>query len=150
MHALIGMIFQHHISVVLKHPRDLAANIGLKFYTPEEYFLREDPEPFQRLFEPARYLGDQGADETNGSIDFKVSQDQDIVMFCGSPGAGKSTFFWRHLQPHGYERVNQDLLKTVGPSFPPLGPHADTLKRDRCLKVARDHLSTGLSVAIGS
>lgn len=37
----------------------------------------------------------------------------DVVLFCGSPGAGKSSFFWRHLKPLGYERVNQDTLKTV-------------------------------------
>ena len=37
----------------------------------------------------------------------------DIVLFCGSPGAGKSSFYWKHLQPLGYERVNQDILKTV-------------------------------------
>lgn len=37
----------------------------------------------------------------------------DIILLCGSPGAGKSTFYWRNLQPLGYERVNQDILKTV-------------------------------------
>lgn len=36
-----------------------------------------------------------------------------MVIFCGSPGAGKSTFYWNVLQPLGYERVNQDILKTV-------------------------------------
>ena len=37
----------------------------------------------------------------------------DLVLFCGSPGAGKSTFYWKYLKSLGYERVNQDLLKTV-------------------------------------
>ncbi|KAL8912784.1 MAG: hypothetical protein Q9172_007438 [Xanthocarpia lactea] len=36
----------------------------------------------------------------------------DIVIFCGSPASGKSTFYRKHLQPLGYERVNQDTLKT--------------------------------------
>jgi bifunctional polynucleotide phosphatase/kinase len=39
--------------------------------------------------------------------------DKDIILFCGSPGAGKSTFYWTQLKPQGYERVNQDILKTV-------------------------------------
>lgn len=44
---------------------------------------------------------------------FAKTNKLDVVMFCGSPGAGKSTFYWRNLQPLGYERVNQDILKTV-------------------------------------
>ncbi|KAL8909570.1 MAG: hypothetical protein Q9171_004979 [Xanthocarpia ochracea] len=37
----------------------------------------------------------------------------DIVIFCGSPASGKSTFYRKYLQPLGYERVNQDTLKTI-------------------------------------
>jgi hypothetical protein len=44
---------------------------------------------------------------------FSKSNPIDIVVFCGSPGAGKSSFYWRHLQPLGYGRVNQDILKSV-------------------------------------
>lgn len=53
----------------------------------------------------------------------------DIVILCGSPGAGKSTFYWKHMKPLGYERINQDILKTVRTVvFPsarlsPLMPH---------------------------
>jgi len=36
-----------------------------------------------------------------------------LVLLCGSPGAGKSTFFWTQLAPQGYERVNQDTLGTA-------------------------------------
>jgi hypothetical protein len=45
---------------------------------------------------------------------FLKTNDLDIVLFCGSPGAGKSSFYWKHMQPLGYARVNQDILKTVG------------------------------------
>lgn len=47
------------------------------------------------------------------------TNEQDIVLFCGSPGAGKSTTYWKILQPLGYERVNQDILKTVSSSYAP-------------------------------
>lgn len=46
---------------------------------------------------------------------FSRANAKDLVLLCGSPGAGKSTFYWRHLKPLGYERVNQDILKTVRP-----------------------------------
>lgn len=54
------------------------------------------------------------------------------VKLCGSPGAGKSTFYWKQLQPLGYERVNQDILKSV----------------DKCIKVADEYLRSGRSVAV--
>jgi bifunctional polynucleotide phosphatase/kinase len=44
---------------------------------------------------------------------FTKRNPQELVIFCGSPGAGKSSFYWTTLKPLGYERVNQDLLKTV-------------------------------------
>ena len=36
--------------------RDFAANVGIPFRTPEEYFLQEDPRPFVRTFDPAVFL----------------------------------------------------------------------------------------------
>ncbi|KAL1383230.1 polynucleotide kinase 3 phosphatase-domain-containing protein [Phyllosticta capitalensis] len=113
--------------------RDFAANIGIPFFTPEEYFLGEEPKPFVRDFDPTEYLG-QGAGATTDAVSqFSEKKNPvDVVLFCGSPGAGKSSFFWRHLKPLGYERVNQDTLKT----------------RDRCLKVAAEHLAEGVSVVV--
>lgn len=55
------------------------------------------------------------------------------VLFVGSPGSGKSTFYTKHLKPLEYVRINQDTLKT----------------RDKCFKVAEENLSEGRSVVIG-
>lgn len=44
---------------------------------------------------------------------FTKSNPLDLVLFVGSPGAGKSTYYWHRLKPLGYERVNQDILKSV-------------------------------------
>ncbi|KAK4693241.1 bifunctional polynucleotide phosphatase/kinase, partial [Lecanoromycetidae sp. Uapishka_2] len=91
--------------------RDLAINIGIKFKTPEEFFLHEAPMPFTRTFEPSAFLNATSiTDATPIAIEKKNSLD--IVLMCGSPGAGKSTFFWKKLAPLGYERINQDILKT--------------------------------------
>ena len=113
--------------MVLTGGRDMAANVGIRFHTPEEYFLKQAATPFVRAFEPSEYVrGPDRPTETrrlgfffvgvyadaNESVTKKHAVD--IVLFCGSPGSGKSTFFTRQLKNLGYERVNQDTLKTVG------------------------------------
>lgn len=70
-------------------------------------------------------------------------------MFCGSPGAGKSTFYWTYLEPLGYTRVNQDILKTVSFLLTMHSATPDSLQREKCLKVAGQQLQEGKSVAIG-
>ncbi|OAP60962.1 polynucleotide kinase 3'-phosphatase [Fonsecaea erecta] len=103
--------------------RDLAANIGIQFHTPEEFFLGETTEPYEHVFDPSKHLElAKPSDSTvNGAVEHTVSapftknSPHELVIFCGSPGAGKSTFYWDVLQPLGYERVNQDILKTMNP-----------------------------------
>lgn len=131
--------------------RDFAANAGIKFLTPEEFFLEEPARPFKRTFEPMAYLNSLTSVEKapgqclmiqhrygglttcpTDSEPFTRRNDKDIVLFVGSPGAGKSTFYWTQLEPLGYARVNQDTLKT----------------RDKCLSVADEYLSAGKSVAV--
>ncbi|EEY16847.1 bifunctional polynucleotide phosphatase/kinase [Verticillium alfalfae VaMs.102] len=119
--------------------RNLAHNIGVPFKTPEEFFLDEPPRVFAREFDLALhpYVEAAGTDKGEGADEaplFEKKNKQDVVLFCGPPGAGKSTFYWRQLQPLGYERVNQDILKT----------------RDKCVKTARELLQGGKSVAIGT
>lgn len=110
--------------------RDFAANVGIAFKTPEEFFLDAPPEPVTRAFDPALYVSDTPS--APPPVVFKKRNQLELVIFCGSPGAGKSTFYWKHLQPLGYERVNQDILKS----------------RQKCIKVAREHLTAGRSVAV--
>ncbi|KAF1991288.1 DNA kinase/phosphatase Pnk1 [Aulographum hederae CBS 113979] len=112
--------------------RDFAANVGLKYHTPEEFFLGESPKPFIRDFDPSEHTSTATAPLDSNPLVFAKTNDLDIVMFCGSPGAGKSSFYWKHLQELGYERVNQDLLKT----------------RDKCIKAATRFLEQGVPVVI--
>lgn len=100
--------------------RDLAANIGIPFRTPEEFFLGLETESYSRAFEPKVFL-QMAPNILDLASLFVAKGAQELVIFVGSPGAGKSSFFWKELQPLGYERVNQDQLKT----------------RDRCIKAAR-------------
>ncbi|KAH8697178.1 putative DNA 3'-phosphatase Tpp1 [Talaromyces proteolyticus] len=110
--------------------RDFASNAGLKFKTPEEFFLDASPEQAIRQFDPTSYIGDDPDSAVTPT--FSKLHPVELVIFCGSPGAGKSTFYWKYLKPLGYERVNQDILKS----------------RQKCIKVAKENLSAGQSVAI--
>jgi bifunctional polynucleotide phosphatase/kinase len=43
---------------VLRIRRDFAANAGLRFRTPEEFFLQEEERPFVRSFDPTVFLAE--------------------------------------------------------------------------------------------
>ncbi|PQE03755.1 hypothetical protein CJF30_00006436 [Rutstroemia sp. NJR-2017a BBW] len=48
---------------LLTSASNFAENVGIKFYTPEEYFLHEAPRPFTRTFEPGDYIPEGTAGE---------------------------------------------------------------------------------------
>ncbi|KAL8948829.1 MAG: hypothetical protein Q9222_005013 [Ikaeria aurantiellina] len=113
--------------------RNFATNIGIDFKTPEEFFLNESPQPFIRDFDPSSYLSPSNTTALDASpLVIDKRNTLDLVLFCGSPASGKSTFYRKHLNPLGYERVNQDTLKT----------------RDKCIKAAESCLARGDPVAI--
>ncbi|KAF2399083.1 putative DNA 3'-phosphatase Tpp1 [Trichodelitschia bisporula] len=113
--------------------RGFSENVGIPFKTPEEFFLSQPTRPWSRDFDPKAYLAelDEKANSTT-SVEFKKEYPQDIVIFCGAPGAGKSTFYWKHFEPLGYVRINQDILGS----------------RQNCIKKATQHLEDGESVVI--
>ncbi|KAF9516397.1 hypothetical protein BS47DRAFT_1315489 [Hydnum rufescens UP504] len=114
--------------------RFYAMNIGVKFYTPEEYFLGEAPQPYTPpAFDPSTHLS-QGAPLYTPTdtplVPFMKNASScpsEIVLFVGSPSSGKTTFYRKHFAPHGYKHVNQDTLRTLG----------------KCLKVVRDCIEGG-------
>ncbi|KAK4145074.1 polynucleotide kinase 3 phosphatase-domain-containing protein [Dichotomopilus funicola] len=110
--------------------RNLAHNIGIPYQTPEEFFLGESPRDFSRDFDLDKFpFVEEGP---NGDTKVEKTNEKEIILFVGSPGSGKSTFYWKYLKPLGYERVNQDLLKT----------------KDKCFKVAAGLVDEGESVVV--
>jgi bifunctional polynucleotide phosphatase/kinase len=96
--------------------RNLAHNVGIKYQTPEEFFLGEKPRDFSRDFDLANFpfVEEDGDD----GLHFEKTNGKDVILFVGPPGAGKSTFYWKYFKPLGYERVNQDILKRSVPAPP--------------------------------
>jgi bifunctional polynucleotide phosphatase/kinase len=107
-----------------------ALNIGCKFNTPEEFLEIVKKETIPKIaFDPKIYQKNESL-----TIDNVVAKEQEIIIFVGSAGSGKTSFFRNYLEPNGYVHVNQDKLKTV----------------PKCLNVAKEALGKGLSVVIDS
>lgn len=70
------------------------------------------------------YANNQLITNKAAAASFSKLNPQDLVIFCGSPGSGKSTFYWKFLEPLKYERVNQDTLKSVSKIYPPSHSHS--------------------------
>ena len=111
-------------------------NLKIPFYTPEEYFLGDPPAPFiMGAFNPLEYIPTPSLESIATARELiKPTTEPDVVLFVGSPAAGKSTFYRDYLAPMGYARVNQDTLKT----------------RDRCVAEAAVLLEQNTPIAIGS
>ena len=123
-------------------------NLKIPFSTPEEYFLGDPPANYTLGgFNPLDYISNftPSPKEVSNVMTTEAvtrpptvplinpASSVEVILFVGSPAAGKSTFFRNHLLPMGYTRINQDTLKT----------------RDRCVAEASTLLSQKASVVIG-
>ncbi|XP_076440762.1 uncharacterized protein F21D5.5-like [Babylonia areolata] len=110
--------------------RMFAANAGIEFYTPEEFFLKEAPAKFDwGSINPADYLPDPKTPSVKQEYHKKGKE---MVLMVGVPASGKSTVRRRFLEPHGYVAVNRDTLGTA----------------EKCAKVAKESLKAGKSVVV--
>jgi len=92
--------------------------------------LNESQAPFSwDSYDPSTALSSYAAPYSTDEV---VSISQEMVLFVGYPGAGKSTFAKTHFVPRGYVHVNQDTLKT----------------KEKCKAAAGDALASGKSVVI--
>ncbi|KAB0790081.1 hypothetical protein PPYR_15599 [Photinus pyralis] len=83
--------------------RLFALNVGLKFYTPEEFFLGS---------RPVKHLSPKFDPKTlpNSNCGDKCVNECEVIVMVGSPGSGKSHFAKHNLVSNGYVHVNRDTL----------------------------------------
>ncbi|XP_043974782.1 bifunctional polynucleotide phosphatase/kinase isoform X2 [Gambusia affinis] len=89
--------------------RLFALNIGLQFYTPEEYFLGWKSAPYSLPdFDPRKLDSScRLFDPPSASL---ICTKTEVIVAVGYPAAGKSTFFHTHIVPKGYVYINRDML----------------------------------------
>jgi bifunctional polynucleotide phosphatase/kinase len=113
--------------------RKWAVNIGIPFYTPEEYFLQLPSAPYNL---PGFHVSSLPKLPSLDPPTAKILPDTagtELVVFLGFPCLGKSTFFRRHFAPAGYTHINQDTLGS----------------RSKCMKAVEVALKAGTSCVVG-
>jgi bifunctional polynucleotide phosphatase/kinase len=114
--------------------RKFALNIGLTFYTPEEYFEKAQPRDFKlEGFHPSSLSLDLPlfTPTSTSLLPIKPSPPE-IVLFVGYPSSGKSSLYQRYFALADYVHVNQDTLKT----------------KPRCLKAVETAIRAGKSCVV--
>ncbi|PAV56290.1 hypothetical protein WR25_15714 [Diploscapter pachys] len=89
--------------------RHFAANIGVKFQTPEQFFLgQRDEEPFSKPeFDPKEV---NFKDLLHPKDAVLPSKTPELIVLVGFPGSGKSKFANKLESEYGYSIVNRDTL----------------------------------------
>ena len=110
--------------------RKFAANVGVDFKTPEEFFLGEDPVAFEwRSYDPTKL---KEHDDNPYDAKSYISGDKEMILFVGYPASGKSTFAREVLVPNGYVHINRDTLGTM----------------PKCIKATKEAMEQGKRVVV--
>lgn len=93
--------------------RLFAANLRVRFLTPEECFLKQKKDDHFILpsFNPAAFL-DERRDQFEPADTPLPGLRQEVIVLVGFPGCGKSKLASKLETDHGYGIVNRDTMKT--------------------------------------
>jgi len=112
--------------------RAFAHNIGIKFQTPNEFFLEQQEVKFKWDGLTPEEIKQLEADKVK-RFDKEIKRGkQEIILLVGSPASGKSSFAKEYFVSKGYTWINRDTLKT----------------KEKCMKAMKEALTKGKSVII--
>ncbi|AAV50735.1 putative bifunctional polynucleotide phosphatase/kinase [Acanthamoeba castellanii mimivirus] len=116
--------------------RKFALNIGIKFLTPEEFYLdSKNSENLKTNYKLSGVNPTEIIDEIENTklVNYKFKpRKKEMIVMIGQPGSGKSFFVKNYILPNGYVHINQDKCKT----------------KAKCLSETENALSKGKSVVI--
>ncbi|PVF98843.1 PNK3P-domain-containing protein [Serendipita vermifera] len=113
--------------------RKFASNVGIQFYTPEEYFLGGNPIHFElKGFHPSSIFVERPLFLPSSTPLVPSTERPTIVLFVGYPAVGKTRVYRRYFAPAGFVHVNQDILKT----------------KSKCLELVENAIKSGKSVVV--
>ena len=125
----------------------------MRDFNPGEYFRNEEPqcEGERPLISQSPIMQRGAATDPSIESSFQRLSPIELVVFVGSPGCGKSHLLLASPEAMGYERVNQDTLKTVWDNsfMHSHGASADLCSESGVLDAAQQAVTAGQSVAIG-
>ncbi|GJJ77730.1 bifunctional polynucleotide phosphatase/kinase [Entomortierella parvispora] len=116
--------------------RKFAVSLGIAFHTPEHFFLNQHcPEEKWSFgkFDPKVWPKQMPLFSPSSTPLLPESGTCEVILFCGFPASGKSSFAQKHILSTGrYEYVNQDTLKS----------------REKCIKAVDESLQKSKAVVI--
>jgi len=112
--------------------RAFAHNIGIKFQTPNEFFLGEKEAKFKWDGLAPEEITQLEAEKAKRFDKEIKTGTQEIILLVGSPASGKSSFAKESFVSKGYVWINRDTLKT----------------KEKCMKATKEALDKGKSVIV--
>lgn len=118
--------------------RKFAVNLGVRFYTPDTYFLGLKPYPkFEwRSVNPITFCNAQKKKSLyeGATPNFPLEKGKlDVIIMVGYPAAGKTTYCKKYMvKPYNYAWLNRDTLKTPA----------------KCKKFLKQSLAEGKNVVV--
>lgn len=118
-----------------------AANLGIKFMTPEEFFLGEPERKFVMERKAHTLFSTEESDRKKLDKVLEKIKKYSVIMLHAPPAAGKSTLS-KLLELDGYQIINQDTLGTKGKCVSLM---KKLLEKDSYQKIVLDNTNSKLA-----